>query len=173
MSSKLNLSIFRSIIVRNSIMVLLFVVSYIALMGKRNDKIEYFATNETTPTTPTDSTQTPLYPPKEGVVVSTPTFNTYNPSTTQQVSDKPTEATTPVIVTPQQTETTSLSFDSLKSFNMDSMKSWVEQTFGKINYWVVFAVVIVWCIMFAFVVVYEMSRGIYMVSNTRMINSRV
>jgi hypothetical protein len=158
--------------VRNSVMVLLFVASYIALMGKRSDEIEYFTTNDTTTTTPS----TPLYPPKEGVIVSTPTFNAYNSSTTQslppQVPDKLTEAITP-IVTPQ-SETTGFSFASLKSFksfNMDSMKLWVEQTFGSINYWIVFAIVIVWCIMLAFVVVYEMSRGNNMVSNTRMMNT--
>jgi hypothetical protein len=125
-------------------------------------------TSTTPPAQVPSAVQTPALAPKEGVVVTTPTFKLYDPSATQsvptQVFDKPATPTTPsapsaaiipVTVDAQKEYT----FDIPK---MEAINEWVKKTIANKTLWMVIAIFMVWIVVIGLIVSIVRSRATMM-----------
>lgn len=123
----------------------------------------------TAPSTPAVSSPTVQPPttfaPKEGVVVSTPTFKLYDHSTTQsvptQVFDKPSAT---VVEPPTAPKSVDEKKDTRTMFSVDE---WVKDKLSNKSFWVIVAIVLVWMVVIGIVISYISSSGATVMSNTR------
>jgi hypothetical protein len=122
-------------------------------------------TSTTPPAQVPSAVQTPALAPKEGVVVTTPTFKLYDPSSTQsvptQVFDKP---ATPSASTAPSAAIIPKTVDAQKKYTfdipkMEEINEWVKKTIANKTMWMLIAIFIVSIVVMGLIVGFVRSRA--------------